>query len=128
MSSSSSTFEHKSGTSLTRVMVAQLENQNPPSLNSHPLVLAISSNLSTPSPQNTKEEKNRLYSTLSLHLSIFSVLLSLSCNLYNVILPSINKKANYEICVHNFLNFYFLLIYNMRIIINLMLEYFFLNK
>ena len=81
MSSSSSTFEHKNGISLTREEVAQQENWNPQSLNSLPLMPAISLNLSISSPQNPKEENNnKLYLSfsLSLYLSLsFFVLLYL---------------------------------------------------
>ena len=89
MSSSSSTFKHKNGFSLTREEVAQLVNRNPQSLNSLPIMSAISLNLSIASPQNTKEEKNKLY--LSLYTSI-SLYLSLYYS-FIVILLSINKKA-----------------------------------
>ena len=57
MSSSSNTLKHKNGTSLTGVKVAQLENLNPPSLNTLPLMPATSLNLSTSNPPSTKEEK-----------------------------------------------------------------------
>ena len=97
MSSSSNTFEHKNGISLTRKEVAQLENKNPQSLNSLPLVPAISFNLPISSPQNNKEETNKLYLSLS-----FSVLL-IHCNPFIVILFSIKKKVVSEFCVQNFL-------------------------
>ena len=58
MSSSSSTFECKNGISLKREEVTQLENWNPQSLNSIPLMQAISLNPSISNPPSTKEEKN----------------------------------------------------------------------
>ena len=106
MSLSSRTLEHKNGTSLIRVEVAQLKNQNPQSLNSHPLMPAISSSLSISSPQNTKEEKIgsiplyfSLFPSISFYLSqYFSFIVSLS-----VILLSLNKKEVSKFCVQNFL-------------------------
>ena len=119
MSSSSSTLEHKNGASLTRVEVAQLKNQNPQSINSHPLMPAISSNLSISSPQNTKEEKNRLYSSLSLSI------LPIHYNPLSVIILSINKKEVSKFCVQNFLFFFSYNFTCLRTIINMSLCLFF---
>ena len=82
------------------------EKPNPQSLNSHPLMSAISSSLSISSPQNTKEEKIgpiplyfSLFPSISFYLSqYFSFIVSLS-----VILLSLNKKEVSKFCVQNFL-------------------------